>query len=69
MATITVKTLGGEMLDQVAHRHYKGRPGALDVVIAANPGLSKIGPVLPAGVDIVLPDLPEVKNEGVTLWD
>lgn len=69
MAQITVKTIGGEMVDAIAHKHYGARPGAAESVLSANPGLAKIGPVLPAGVEIVLPDLPEVKPQEIKLWD
>ena len=69
MAQITLKTLGGEMLDAITHKHYKGRIGATEAVLDANVGLSKMGPVLPAGIEIILPDLPEVKPQVITLWD
>ncbi len=69
MAKITIKTVGGEMLDAIAHKHYNGRIGATEAVLDDNPGLAKMGPVLPAGVEIVLPDLPEVKVQEINLWD
>lgn len=69
MAQITIRTIGGEMLDAITHKHYKGRAGATEAVLDANPGLARIGPVLPAGVEIVLPDLPEAKPQEIKLWD
>ena len=69
MAQIVIRTMGGEMLDALAHKHYNGREGATAEVLNANPGLAKLGPVLPAGIDIVLPDLPEVKPQEIRLWD
>ncbi|EFG1350078.1 phage tail protein, partial [Escherichia coli] len=44
---------------------------SLAAVLEANPGLADLGPVYPAGVEIVLPDWvyePEVK-ETFQLWD
>lgn len=66
---LIVKTIGGEMLDAIAHKHYKGLAGATEALLEANVGLSRLGPVLPAGIEIVLPELPEVKPEVIKLWD
>ena len=38
MATYT--STGGEMIDQIAWRHYGHQLGATEAVLAANPGLS-----------------------------
>lgn len=69
MAQITIRTIGGELLDAITHKHYKGRAGATEVVLGVNPGLARIGPVLPADIEIVLPDIPESKAEEIKLWD
>lgn len=69
MAQITYRTIGGEILDGITHKHYRGKQGAAEAVLAANAGLARIGPVLPAGIDIVLPDLPETKPQEINLWD
>ena len=69
MAQITIKTIGGEMLDAITHQHYKGRTGATELVLEENPGLAKLGPILPANIELVLPDLPEVKPQEINLWD
>ena len=62
-------TLAGDMVDAVCHAHYGRRPGAVEAVLAANPGLAAMGPILPAGVRIVLPDLPAPGPSTVRLWD
>ncbi|MCU7933744.1 MAG: tail protein X [Candidatus Thiodiazotropha sp. (ex Dulcina madagascariensis)] len=64
------RTLDGDVLDQVCLRHYE-RTGAVEVVLDANPGLSAMGAVLPAGVEVELPELPDtaVVVEVVRLWD
>jgi phage tail protein X len=60
----------GDMLDAVCHAYYKGRSGATEAVLDANPGLAKLGPVLPLGTLIELPDLAPVESVAtVSLWD
>ena len=50
-------TADGDVLDEICWRRY-GREDAVPAVLAANPGLADAGPVLSAGVLIVLPRLP-----------
>lgn len=52
-------TRDGDTLDWVCWRHYRRQSGAVEVVLKANPGLSGHGPALPAGLYLMLPDLPE----------
>lgn len=54
------RTRDGDMVDWICWRHYDGRQsGAVEAVYAANRDLAEHGPRLPAGIEIVLPDLPE----------
>lgn len=69
MSNIKFKTIGGEMLDAIAHKYYGGRAGGTEAIIQANVGLAKIGPVLSANLEISLPDLPIVQEEEIRLWD
>lgn len=63
------RTKQGDVLDAVVFKYYKGQTGALEQVLEANRGLAKYGAVLPAGLAIVLPDLPKPSpKESVTLW-
>lgn len=55
-------TAQGEMLDAICKRHYGCERGATEAVLAANPGLAARGPVLPMGLEIVLPDLPPAET-------
>lgn len=58
------------MLDAVCHRYYKGRKAATEAVLEANPGLAKLGPILPLGTLVELPDLAPVEDVSiVSLWD
>jgi phage tail protein X len=64
------RTIEGDVLDQVCLRHY-GRIGTVETVLDANPGLSAVGAVLPAGVEIELPALSDAESvvDTVRLWD
>ncbi|WP_206074136.1 tail protein X [Pseudoalteromonas rubra] len=41
-----------------------------DTLYACNPGLEMHGPILPAGIEIKIPELPEAQpKKAVNLWD
>lgn len=64
-------TKDGDMADLIAWNYYGTRDGlVVEKLLDANPGLADRGPLLPAGITIVLPDfvLPATQ-EGVRLWD
>lgn len=63
-------TREGDTADWIAWRHY-GRVDSVDAILEANPGLADYGPVLPAGVEVVLPEVeqPSTTVRGVRLWD
>ena len=65
------RTKDGDVLDALCHKHYGRETGALEAVLTANPGLADQGPVLPACLLIILPDLPEPvpRRQPVRLWD
>lgn len=64
------RTKAGDMLDSICYKQYEARPGATEAVLEANAGLAEYGPVLPAGLVIELPDLPELEPaQTVKLWD
>lgn len=69
MSNIKFKTIGGEILDAIAHKHYQGRAGGTEAIIKENIGLARLGPFLPAGLEISLPDLPQIQQEEIRLWD
>lgn len=67
----TYITSEGDTADLVAFKYY-GTTSALvvETMLAANPGLSDYGPVLPAGTEVKLPDIDTTeKVQGVRLWD
>ncbi len=63
------RTIEGDRLDLIAHKHYKSLKGTVEFLLKHNPGLADHGPVLPSGVLI---ELPEVAIQStpvrVTLW-
>lgn len=65
----TYKTRSGDVLDEICWRVYGDESRFIDV-LAANSALAELGPILPAGIDIVLPDLPAKQTiKTVSLWD
>jgi phage tail protein X len=70
MAT-QVRAMQGDTVDIICWRHY-GRTGRVtEAVYEANPGLCELGPVLPHGHLITLPDIAtsEPVDNTVHLWD
>jgi len=66
---IVYRTKQGDVLDAIVHKYYEGQPGALEQVLDANEGLVKYGAILPAGLEVVLPELPAPPAQvSVTLW-
>ena len=65
------RTKDGDMLDWICWRHYGQQAGAVEAVLKANPGLSEAGPLLPAGLVIELPELPQPNQsiDTVRLWN
>ena len=68
---INYRTIAGDMLDAICYQHYGGTKGYVEAVLEANPGLAKESPLLPAGLIIMLPDLPTLPQQlsVVRLWD
>ncbi|QKN87921.1 baseplate protein [Acinetobacter phage vB_AbaP_Alexa] len=65
------RTKDGDTVDFIAWKQYGSTDNrVVEKVLAANLGLADIGPILPAGLVITLPDVePEQKTAKVKLWD
>ncbi len=65
------RTKDGDVLDALCAKHYGDTPYRVEGVIAANPGLAALGPVLPSGLIIELPEVEDAAQERPTirLWD
>ncbi|MBK1638977.1 tail protein X [Rhodothalassium salexigens] len=61
------ETRAGDRLDQIALGHYGAQAGVVERILDANPDLllAGHGPVLPAGLRLVLPDLPATPTDRV----
>jgi len=59
----------GDTVDALCWRHL-GSSAAVEQVLAANPGIAALGPVLPTGTPLELPDaLPPSRKPLIQLWD
>lgn len=58
----------GDTPDLIAWRQWGDRPGATEALLAANPGLAALGPVLPTGTEVEIPDLPDPEPPAAKLW-
>lgn len=62
----------GEMLDAICAGFYGVNVDAAETVLAANPGLADLGPILPQNTTIMLPTIapsPAKLVATVSLWD
>ncbi|MBK1725710.1 tail protein X [Halorhodospira neutriphila] len=66
-----VRAAQGDTVDLLAWRHYGRTAGAVEAVLEANPGLADLGPVLPMGTRVIMPDLAPARPEDgrVQLWE
>jgi len=59
-----------DTVDALCWRHYGRTLGMTEIVLAANPGLADLGPFLPHGTAVELPDsVPVATAQTVQLWD
>lgn len=68
----TYTCIEGDMVDAICLAYYRESAGYTEAVLAANPGLASIGPRLPAGTVVLLPDIqaPIAKSAKIVrLWD
>lgn len=62
-------SLQGECIDAVCYRFY-GHSDFLEAVIQANPKLVELGPVLPIGTPVVMPQAGQAPAKTIiNLWD
>lgn len=69
---ITVTAREGELVDELCWRALGRTEKVTEQTLQINPGLAALGPRLPAGKQVLLPDLPETalpEREVVKLWD
>lgn len=65
-----VRSQQGDTVDLICFRHFGYTSGVTEQVLETNPGLAALGPILPIGTIVTLPDVAEKQNESViNLWD
>jgi phage tail protein X len=68
----TYITKQNDMVDAIAARFYGSEHGeTAEAILNANDGLASLGPLLPEGLKLVIPDLPPAKPTQlatVDLW-
>lgn len=57
------RTIEGDTIDAIAHRHYERHNGTTEAILEANRGLAAQPMILPEGLIITLPDLDD--NEAI----
>lgn len=68
--TTQLRTIQGETLDALCWRHYGRTLGMTEAVLQANPGLAALGLLLPQGMLVFMPALPQAQPKPITqLWD
>lgn len=69
--SLTYRTSDGDTADYIAWKYYGTQDGqVVEQLLEANPGLADLGPVLPAGVLVTLPEMePATAAQVVRLWD
>ena len=68
MAT-TCRTSSGDLLDTICHNYYGHLRGTVEAVLEANEGLAKEPQPFRVGLIIRLPDVVQVSDTAVRLWD
>lgn len=65
---IEYRCKAGDMLDEICHHYYGHTIDVVAQVLEANPGLAVLGPVLPVGTRVTLPDISAPQAEQVNIW-
>jgi len=70
MAGATVYAHEGDTLDKVLYRAYAQTAVITEEALGINRGIADLGPILPQGTAVILPDPPTSsgKQETVQLW-
>lgn len=66
-----VRANQGDTVDSLCWRFYGSTKGMNEMVFEANPGIAALGPILPVGHVVEMPDKPaQVNNKQIVqLWD
>ncbi len=65
----TVTTEEGDSVDLIAFKRFGASNGTTESILDANPGLAALGPVLPAGVKVIIPvPVQKDRRQSTRLW-
>lgn len=66
-----VRAMQGDTVDEICQRYYGRTHAVTELVLNSNPGLAELGPILPQGTMVELPDVapPPQNNNMIQLWD
>ncbi|MBK1874579.1 tail protein X [Marinobacter sp. 1-3A] len=65
-----VRAIQGDTVDRICYRFYGYTAGVTEAVYQANPGLADLGPVLPTGTLVRMPEVAEQPTTTtVQLWE
>lgn len=70
--TQTATAMDGETVDEICHRVLGRTAAVTEQVLDMNPGLAELGPRLPGGISVTLPDATAAQTatlDIVQLWD
>lgn len=66
----TVRAAQGDTIDLICWRYYGRTAGVVEQVLEANPGLARLGQILPHGTLVQLPEIAtQPQRQTVQLWD
>jgi len=67
----TVRAIQGDTVDAICWRYYGRTAGVTEAVLNANPGLADLGPILPTGQQVAMPEVSEQAEQqtAINLWD
>lgn len=67
----SVRAQQGDTVDAICWRYYGRTAGVVEQVLDANPGLADLGPVIPHGTQVLLPEqaVRAEQRQMVNLWD
>ncbi len=65
-----IRSIQGDTVDRICQRVYGRTAGVTEQVLIANQGLADLGPILPMGTLITLPEqAPQAESPMLQLWD
>lgn len=70
--SLTVTARDGETVDEVCWRVLGRTSNVTEQVLELNPGIAALGPRLPGGTELILPEVAEAATatrETIQLWD